>query len=73
MKPYRESRDTAPLFLTSALDRLVVFKLQPLYSRKEVGYPFNKRLGGPQSQSGNFGESILAPNGFESCSIQAVD
>ena len=38
MKLYRESRDTAPLFLTSALDRLVNFKLQPLYSREEAGW-----------------------------------
>ena len=73
MKPYRESRDTAPLFLTSALDRLVSYKPQPLYFRKEARYPFNKGLGGPQSQSGRFGESILAPNGFEPRSIQAVD
>jgi len=59
MKPYRESRDTAPLFLTSALDRLVNFKLQPLYSREEAGYPFNKRLGGPQSQSGFLGKAFV--------------
>jgi hypothetical protein len=60
MKPYRKSRDTAPLFLTSALDSLVNFKPQPLYSRKEARYPFNRRLGGPQSQSGFLGKALMS-------------
>ena len=34
IKPYSGSKDTAPLFLTSTLDRLVNFKPQPLFSRK---------------------------------------
>jgi len=59
MKPYRESRETAPLFLTSALDRLVNFKPQPLYSRKKPRYPFNRRLGGPQSRSGFLGKALM--------------
>jgi hypothetical protein len=59
MKPYRERRDTAPLFLTSALDRLVNFKPQPLYFRKETRYPFNRRLGGPQSRSGFLGKALI--------------
>jgi hypothetical protein len=28
---------------------------------KEPRYPLNKRLGGPQSRSGRFGEEILVP------------
>ena len=59
MKLYRERRDTAPLFLTSALDRLVNFKPQPLYSRKEAWHPFNRRLGGPQRPYGFLGKALM--------------
>jgi len=59
MKPYRESRDTAPPFLTSASDRLVNFKPQSLYSLKEFWYPFNRRLSGPQGRSGFLGKALM--------------
>jgi len=38
----------------------------PLYSQGKSGqYPFDRRLGGPKSQSGCFGENVLAPAGIQ--------
>ena len=72
MKAYRGSKDTAPLFITSALDRLVNFTPQSLYSRKEARYPLIGGWVNPRAGLEFLGESTLAPTGFEPCSIQAV-
>jgi len=38
----------------------------PLYSQgKSFQYPLDRRLGGPKSQSGSFGENVLAPAGIQ--------
>jgi hypothetical protein len=47
----------APPFLTSALDGVVNFTPQPLYSWGKIPrYPLDRMLSGPQSQSGHRGE-----------------
>jgi len=42
--------------------------------RKESRYPLNRRLGGPQSHSGRFGEEkyLLPLPGFDSRIVQTV-
>jgi hypothetical protein len=46
---------------------VVNFTPRPLYPRgKSPRYPLERRLGGPQSRSGRFGEvKILDPTGLE--------
>jgi hypothetical protein len=47
----------APVILTSALGAVCSFMLQPIYPwEQNPRYPLNRKLGGPQRQSGRFGE-----------------
>jgi hypothetical protein len=69
MKDYKQVDVYIHIFLTSALagsewsaSRLGRFKP----GKKGARYPFDRRMGGPQSQSGRRGEvKILKPTGTE--------
>jgi hypothetical protein len=54
-----ESGGMAPLFFTlDARWRMISFAPGPFYlQEKNPQYPLNRRLGGPQSRSGRFGET----------------
>jgi hypothetical protein len=76
------SGSIAPPFLTAALHGVVSFTHLPLYRRgKSPRYPFDRRLGGPQSRSGRCGgvKNVIPLPGFEpgyvghpACSIVVV-
>ena len=76
MKAYGGCRGIAPLILNIGTRwRLVVnFMPRPLYSVKEPRCPLNRRLDGPQSQSGCFEEekSVLSLPGFDPQNVQPV-
>jgi hypothetical protein len=57
--PLRKQSD-----LSNSCRSVVSFTLRPLYlqrRRKIPRYPLNKRLGGPHSRCGQFGEGYVAP------------
>jgi len=58
MNAYKESGGTVPLILTLALVRgeWLTSHSSCFIPGKEPWYPLNRKLGGPQSQSGHFGE-----------------
>jgi len=56
IKPYGLVELEIRLFLNSTLYGVVSFPPRPLYPQKNnTRYPSNRRLGGPQRQSGRFG------------------
>jgi len=75
MKAYRWNSGTEPL-KTSALDGNVWLTSHPGHctTRRESQYPWNRRLGGPQSRSGCFREetNLLSLKGFEPQSSQPI-
>jgi hypothetical protein len=76
MKVYRWSTGIAPLILNLGTRWRWVFNLspRPFYPEKESRYPSNRRLGGPQSRSGRFGEEndLLPLLGFKPQIAQPV-
>jgi hypothetical protein len=77
MKTYRRSEVTAPLLpnFTTRWRWVVNFTPWPLFSRKELRYRLNWRLGRPLSRSGVFWrrEHSLPLLGFEPWTVQLVD
>jgi len=57
----------APLIIISIVGELSASCPDHLNSKKEPRYPLKRRLGGPQSRSGHFGEekNLLFLLGFE--------
>jgi hypothetical protein len=78
MKTYGRGGGTAPLFLTLALDKGEWSATRPCCftpQGKSPGYPLDRWLGGPQSQSGRCGdEKNLALPGIKPgpSSLQSV-
>jgi hypothetical protein len=75
MKTYGERRySTTILDLGTRWRWVVSFTPRPLYSRgKSPRYSFNRKLGGPRSQSGRYGERIFfAPAGNRTPAFQPV-
>jgi len=58
MKAYRGRRGIAPLIFNLSLDggERLTSHLGHFTPRKEARYPLNRRLGGPWSWSGHFGD-----------------
>jgi len=58
MMAYRRGRGTVPLILNFGTTRSRLVSITPghLTLDKEPQYPLNRRLGGSQTESGQFGE-----------------
>jgi hypothetical protein len=71
--PEGEERYTSTLSLTSAVDEVGWLKSRPgcYTTGKENRYPFYRRLGGPQGQSGRV-RKISPPPGFDPQTFQPV-
>jgi len=74
IKVYRRSKGIAPLILNLVTRQwcVVTSCLSHFTPRKEPWYPLNRRLMGPQTQSGHFeeGKNILPFPGFEPQTVQ---